>query len=114
LELSTRLPELPEHSREAVEQELATLDFLETQVESLELTWCGCINGSGAPRIIKKRWSPSGATWQKQLGGFLPSRKFIASPGARGCRLFRRRTGKRVCGTSPMRLTNDCETRSAE
>jgi transposase len=36
LELSTRLPELPMHSREAVEQELATLDFLETQIESAE------------------------------------------------------------------------------
>src|SRR3984885_15187156 len=36
LELSTRLPELPEHSREAIEQELATLDFLETQIESAE------------------------------------------------------------------------------
>ena len=31
-----RLPELPEHSREAVEQELKTLDFLEDQVESAE------------------------------------------------------------------------------
>src|ERR1700739_2062298 len=30
LELGTRLPELPLHSREAVEQELVTLDFLET------------------------------------------------------------------------------------
>jgi transposase len=36
LELGTRLPELPEQSREAVEQELATLDFLETQIESAE------------------------------------------------------------------------------
>jgi transposase len=36
LELHARLPELPEHSREAVEQELATLDFLETQIESAE------------------------------------------------------------------------------
>jgi transposase len=36
LELGTRLPELPKHSREAVEQELATLDFLETQIESAE------------------------------------------------------------------------------
>jgi transposase len=36
LELGTRLPELPPHSREAVEQELATLDFLETQIESAE------------------------------------------------------------------------------
>src|ERR1700674_4774877 len=36
LELGTRLPELPEHSREAVEQELATLDFLEIQIEAAE------------------------------------------------------------------------------
>ncbi len=36
LELGTRLPELPEHSREAVEQELTTLDFLEIQIESAE------------------------------------------------------------------------------
>jgi transposase len=35
-ELGTRLPELPSHSREAIEQELATLDFLETQIESAE------------------------------------------------------------------------------
>jgi transposase len=35
-ELHARLPELPEHSREAIEQELATLDFLETQVKSAE------------------------------------------------------------------------------
>jgi transposase len=35
-ELVKRLPELPEHSREAVEQELKTLDFLEDQVESAE------------------------------------------------------------------------------
>ena len=36
LELGRRLPELPLHSREAVEQELATLDFLEMQIESAE------------------------------------------------------------------------------
>jgi len=36
LELGARLPELPVHSREAVEQELATLDFLEIQIESTE------------------------------------------------------------------------------
>jgi transposase len=35
-ELGTRLPELPVHSRDAVEQELATLDFLEVQIESAE------------------------------------------------------------------------------
>ena len=34
--LASRLPELPLHSREAVKRELATLDFLETQVESAE------------------------------------------------------------------------------
>jgi len=36
LQLGTRLPELPVHSREAVEQELATLDFLEMQIKSAE------------------------------------------------------------------------------
>ena len=36
LRLGARLPELPVHSREAVEQELATLDFLEMQIESSE------------------------------------------------------------------------------
>src|SRR5258708_8984611 len=36
VKLCARLPELPMHSREAVEQELATLDFLETQIESAE------------------------------------------------------------------------------
>jgi len=36
LRLGARLPELPMHSREAVEQELATVDFLETQIEAAE------------------------------------------------------------------------------
>ena len=36
LELGTRLPELPVHSREAVEQGLTTLNFLETQIKSAE------------------------------------------------------------------------------
>ena len=36
MHLGTRLPELPLHSREAIEQELATLDFLEIQIESAE------------------------------------------------------------------------------
>ena len=36
LRLEARLPELPVHSREAIEQELAALDFLETQIESTE------------------------------------------------------------------------------
>jgi transposase len=36
LELGARLPELPPQSREAIAQELATLDFLETQIEWAE------------------------------------------------------------------------------
>jgi transposase len=36
LELGTRLPDLPLHCREAVEQELATVDFLKIQIESGE------------------------------------------------------------------------------
>jgi transposase len=36
LRLGDRLPELPVHSREAVEQELAAVDFLETQIEATE------------------------------------------------------------------------------
>jgi len=36
LQLGERLPELPVHSREAIEQELATLDFLEGEIRSVE------------------------------------------------------------------------------
>src|SRR5258706_367931 len=36
MRLSARLPELPAHTRAAVEQELAALDFLETQIDSTE------------------------------------------------------------------------------
>src|SRR5579862_9566698 len=36
LQLNARLPELPVHCRDAVAQELATLDYLETQIESAE------------------------------------------------------------------------------
>lgn len=35
-QVGMRLPELPVHCREAVEQELATVDFLKTQIESAE------------------------------------------------------------------------------
>jgi transposase len=35
-QLGMRLPELPVHCREAVEQELATVDFLKSQIESAE------------------------------------------------------------------------------
>ena len=47
------------------------------------------------------------------LGGCSPSRRFIASRTARS-KLFRRRTGKRGYAPSPLRLNNDCDTRSAE
>ena len=61
LELSGRLPELPEHSREAVEQELATLDFLEAQIESAE-RWLVAIMGErrGGPAedIALRRQDP--------------------------------------------------------
>jgi transposase len=36
LQLQERLPELPVHTRDAVEQELETLDFLENQIKSAE------------------------------------------------------------------------------
>ncbi len=36
LRLEARLPELPLHSHEAIQRELATLDFLEAQIESAE------------------------------------------------------------------------------
>jgi hypothetical protein len=35
-ELNARLPELPEHCRNAVEQELAVLDFVNNEIESTE------------------------------------------------------------------------------
>jgi transposase len=47
LELGARLPELSMHSREAIEQELATLDFLETQIESGERRLEGIVKVSG-------------------------------------------------------------------
>jgi transposase len=36
LRLGQRLPELPEHTRQAIEQELATLDFLELEIRDAE------------------------------------------------------------------------------
>jgi transposase len=53
LELHARLPELPEHSREAVEQELATLDFLETQIESAEHRLDAIMKGSAEADLLK-------------------------------------------------------------
>jgi transposase len=52
-ELGARLPELPTHSREAVEQELATLDFLETQIESAEQRLEAIMNVSVEADLLK-------------------------------------------------------------
>ena len=53
LELSARLPELPLHSREAVEHELATLDFLEMQIESAEQRLEAIMNVSVEADLLK-------------------------------------------------------------
>jgi len=53
LELGTRLPELPVHSREAVEQQLATLDFLEIQIESAERRLEGIMKVSVEADLLK-------------------------------------------------------------
>jgi transposase len=53
LQLTARLPELPEHSREAVVQELATLDFLETQIESAEKRLEGIMKVSAEADLLK-------------------------------------------------------------
>src|ERR1700746_2204006 len=60
LELGARLPELPEHSREAVNQELATLDFLETQIESAEKRLEAIMQLSGEADPLKSftLWGP--------------------------------------------------------
>jgi transposase len=51
--LGARLPELPVHSREAVEQELATLDFLEIQIESAEQRLEAIMNVSVEADLLK-------------------------------------------------------------
>jgi transposase len=53
LELGKRLAELPVHSREAVEQEWATLDFLETQIESAEKRLAAIMQVSGEADRLK-------------------------------------------------------------
>src|ERR1700676_3647860 len=75
--------------------------------------WYGCISASSGPRITRRRWSRWHATWPRPLGGYLPGRRFIASPTARGT-FFRRRTGKRGYAANPTRVNNDWDTRSAE
>ena len=86
LELGARLPELPVHSREAVEQELATLDFLETQIESAEQRLEAIMKVSAEADLLKTL---------KQLGGYSPSKRLsrAAKRAAKG--FFHRRTGKR-------------------
>jgi transposase len=53
LKLGARLPELPTHSREAIEQELATLDFLEIQIESAEQRLEGIMHVSVEADLLK-------------------------------------------------------------
>jgi transposase len=53
LQLGARLPELPAHSREAVEQELATLDFLQIQLESAEQRLEAIMNVSVEADLLK-------------------------------------------------------------
>jgi transposase len=52
-ELGKRLAELPQHSREAIEQELATLDFLDLQVESAEDRLEAIMNVSAEADLLK-------------------------------------------------------------
>ena len=53
LRLESRLPELPLHSREAIGRELATLDFLETQIESAEKQLRGIMKVSVEADLLK-------------------------------------------------------------
>ena len=53
LQLAERLPELPAHSRKAVEQELETLDFLEMQIDSAEQRLGGIRNVSAEADLLK-------------------------------------------------------------
>jgi hypothetical protein len=52
LELSTRLPELPGHCREAIEQELAMVDFLKIQIESADQRLKAIMTVSVDPRVL--------------------------------------------------------------
>jgi transposase len=63
LQLEARLPELPEHSREAVKQELTTLDFLETQIESAEKRLEAMMKVSVEADLLKRcpAWAKSSA-----------------------------------------------------
>ena len=51
--LGERLPELPVHSREAIERELKTLDFLETQIESAEKQLATIMSVSAEADLLK-------------------------------------------------------------
>ena len=61
LQLGMRLPELPVHSRGAVEQELATLDFLETQIESAEQRLDAIMHVSVEADLLYRAWAGSSA-----------------------------------------------------
>jgi transposase len=53
LQLGARLPELPVHSREAIEQELATVDFLKIQIEAVEERLEAIMNVSVEADLLK-------------------------------------------------------------
>ena len=53
LQLGARLQELPLHSREAIEQELATLDFLKLQIESAERRLEAIMKASAEADLLK-------------------------------------------------------------
>lgn len=52
-ELAGRLPELPQHSRKVIEQELATLDFLDVQIEAAEQRLEAIMEASAEADLLK-------------------------------------------------------------
>src|ERR1700752_4705162 len=52
-ELGRRLPDLPAHCREAIEQELAMVDFLKIQIESAEQRLKAIMKGSVEADLLK-------------------------------------------------------------
>jgi hypothetical protein len=55
LQLGARLPELPVHCGEAVEQELAAVDFLQTQIESAKQRLDAIMKVSVEADLLKTR-----------------------------------------------------------
>jgi transposase len=86
LQLGARLPALPMHSREAVELELATLDFLELQIKSAERRLEGIMKVSVEADLLKTLPCVgkilSMVLWKSaEWTGFPPRRIWPATPG---------------------------------